>query len=42
MRERQERFLESGDGEGFLNIVSDRLDNIERLGGDPSQNDECA
>ena len=29
--------LESGDGEGFLSIVSDRLDNIERLGGDPSQ-----
>ena len=31
------KVLESGDGEGFLNIVSDRLDNIERLGGDPSQ-----
>ena len=31
------KVLESGDGEGFLNIVSSRLESIERLGGDPSQ-----
>lgn len=30
------QFLEAGNGEGFLAIVSDRLNNIERLGGDPS------
>lgn len=31
------RLLEAGDGNGFLGVVSSRLDNIERLGGDPSQ-----
>ena len=31
------KLLERGDGEGFLSIVSSRLDNIEKLGGDPSQ-----
>lgn len=31
------QLLEKGDGDGFLNVVSSRLDNIERLGGDPSQ-----
>jgi len=30
------QLLEDGDSNGFLNIVSDRLENIERLGGDPS------
>ncbi len=29
--------LEAGDGNGFLGVVSSRLENIERLGGDPSQ-----
>lgn len=29
--------LEAGDTNGFLGVVSSRLDNIERLGGDPSQ-----
>lgn len=28
------QFLESGDGDGFLNVVSSRIENIERLGGD--------
>ena len=31
------RLLEVGDGNGFLGVVSSRLENIERLGGDPSQ-----
>ncbi len=31
------RLLEAGDGNGFLGVVSSRLENIERLGGDPSQ-----
>ena len=30
------QFLEAGNGEGFLAIVSDRLNKIERLGVDPS------
>lgn len=29
--------LEAGDGDGFLGVISSRLENIERLGGDPSQ-----
>ena len=28
------QFLEAGDGQGFLNVVQDRIGNIERLGGD--------
>lgn len=30
------RYLEAGDGEGFLNLMSDRLDAVEELKGDPS------
>jgi len=31
------KLLENGDGEGFLNVMSSRLENIKRLGGDESQ-----
>jgi hypothetical protein len=30
------QLLEGGDGSGFLNLLSDRISNVERLGGDPS------
>ena len=30
------KLLESGDNEGFLNLITKRLDAVEKLGGDPS------
>ena len=30
------KLLEAKDGEGFLDLLSDRLENVEKLGGDPS------
>lgn len=30
------RLLQAGDGEGFLNLASNRLNDVQRLGGDPS------